>query len=224
MPLPSDLIREGHTLLSLALNWFRNHWRPFTAFQAVLLLLIWFGLHPFDHSLIDSVRGPDPTVHKALAGWLSKWGDFPGFNVILTLGLWLAGQLCHKPKWKRLALMTFLCAAMAGLTTDAVRAGLGRARPYSKQPDSFYGPSLKHEFQSCPSGHSSTAFGAALPLLLTAPALGVPATLFAASVAWSRMYLHQHYPSDVALGLWMALWFAVPLGKAARVRRISDEP
>jgi membrane-associated phospholipid phosphatase len=37
------------------------------------------------------------------------------------------------------------------------------------------------------------------------------------------MYLNQHYPSDVALGIWIALWFAIPLGQAATVRRISDE-
>jgi hypothetical protein len=92
MRLPSDLWKEAGTLLNIAWNWFRNHWQGFTAVQALLLICIWFGLHPRDHQLITLVRGSDPNQYRALAGWLSKWGDFPGFNLFLALGLWLAGH------------------------------------------------------------------------------------------------------------------------------------
>ena len=226
MSLPSEL-NEVRLLASLAFNWFRHHWRPFVTLQALLLLAIWVAVHPYDHVLLESLRahpvGVAPEQASSVAGWLSRWGDFPGFNVVLALGLWLAGLVCHRPAWRRLALITVLSAAMAGLTTNLLRSSLGRSRPYSKQTDAFYGPHFTHEFQSCPSGHTTTAFGAAIPLLIAAPPMGVATTIIAGSVAWSRMYLNRHYPADIAMGIWMALWFAVPFGFAARARRICDK-
>ena len=228
MSLRSDLSNEASMLLSLAFNWFRRRWVWFTIIQAALLLVIWVGLHPYDHALLAVVRaqplGLDPGQTRSVAGWLSKWGDFPGLNLGLGVLLWTLSHFCQRPKWRRWAIMTLLCAVLAGLATDVLRAGLGRSRPYSKKDDAFYGPSLSHQFQSSPSGHTTTAFAAGIPLLIVAPPLGVATTVVAAGVGWSRMYLNQHYPADVAFGIWMALWFAVPLGFAARVRRISDEP
>ena len=70
---------------------------------------------------------------------------------------------------------------------------------------------------------SITVISLLIPLLIAAPPLGVATTVIAGTVAWSRMYLNRHYPADIAMGIWMALWFAVPFGFAARVRRISDK-
>jgi undecaprenyl-diphosphatase len=155
------------------------------------------------------------------AGWLSKWGDFPGFNLALALGLWLTGLICRRQYWQRLALMTVLAAALAGLSSVVLRSVLGRTRPQASVTDGFYGPHRSTNFQSCPSGHTTTAFAAGISLLIAAPEIGVPAALVAASVGWSRMFLKRHYPADVAMGVWMALWFAVPFGCAARGRRKS---
>lgn len=227
MSLPSDLKREICALLSAALQWFRQHWRPFASVQILLFALIWLAVHPHDHQWLQVVRheplGLDPKRTEFLAGWLSHWGDFPGFNVFLALGLWLAGLAFGRPYWKRLALMTVLCAALAGITTNIVRFGLGRSRPHVKVEDKFYGPKFSNHYQSCPSGHTTTAFAASLPLIVAAPPLGVATTLIASSVGWSRMYLNRHYPADVAMGVWVALWFALPLGFAVRERRVRDE-
>ncbi|MDB6074238.1 MAG: pgpB [Verrucomicrobiaceae bacterium] len=227
MSLPSDLKRETSLLIGGALQWFRRHWRPFVTFQILLLVAIWAGLHPYDHELLKAVRGQPfgmvPKETLVIAGEISHWGDFPGFNVILAITLWLAGVLFCRPRWKRLALMTVLCAAFAGISTNVLRFGIGRSRPQVKQ-DGFYGPRFSNLYQSCPSGHTTTAFAAAIPLVIAAPPLGVATTLIATSVGWSRMFVNRHYPADIAMAVWMALWFALPLGFAARVRRISDEP
>lgn len=226
MPPLDELKREPRLICSLAATWFRRRWRKLVLCQGLLLLLIWAGLHPFDHGLLQAVRGNplglNPGTTLKLAEWLSKWGDFPGLNLVLALVLWLIGWAARKPKWRRLAVMTLLCAAMAGIATNLIRCSLGRARPYSKKADAFYGPRFTHEFQSTPSGHTTTAFAAAIPLLIAAPPLGIATTVAAGGVAWSRMYLNRHYPADIATGLWMALWFGVPFGFAARVRRAVD--
>ena len=224
MALLADLKTESRLLVHLAWQWLRRHWRGFTVVQVLLLALIWTVVHPRDHEWLATVHGSTfgsaPRTVENLAGWLSKWGDLPGFNVALALGLWLLGFACHRRQWRRLALMTLLAAVLAGIATTALRSALGRTRPQAVVTDGFYGPHRSTNFQSCPSGHTTTAFAAGISLLIAAPEIGVPATLVAASVGWSRMFLRRHYPADVAMGVWMALWFAVPFGCAAQERKL----
>ena len=53
---------------------------------------------------------------------------------------------------------------------------------------------------SFPSGHTTSAFAAATALAIFYPRLGIPALLFAALMAFSRLYLFVHFPSDIAAG------------------------
>lgn len=57
------------------------------------------------------------------------------------------------------------------------------------------------ESWSFPSGHTSSSFGAALPLLLRAKKrFGIPAIVLAFLIGASRIYVHVHYPTDVIVG------------------------
>ncbi|MBR6079648.1 MAG: phosphatase PAP2 family protein [Treponema sp.] len=88
--------------------------------------------------------------------------------------------------------------------------------PIVKKPTSF----------SCPSGHSATAFATALTLFLcTKKLIGIPALFFAAVMAFSRMYVGVHYPSDVILGIAVGCASAVlvlVLGKRIFKKRKAD--
>lgn len=53
---------------------------------------------------------------------------------------------------------------------------------------------------SFPSGHTLASFEAATVLMMGNRRLGIPALILAFLIAFSRLYLYVHYPSDVLAG------------------------
>ena len=54
---------------------------------------------------------------------------------------------------------------------------------------------------SFPSGHAMNGFAASVAMLINDKRLGIPAVLFAAVIAFSRLYLFVHFPTDVLAGI-----------------------
>ena len=88
-----------------------------------------------------------------------------------------------------------------------------RPRPYDYQYDVF-GKMIpliierQHDF-SFPSGHTISSFEAAGVIMLNNKKWGIAALILACLIAFSRLYLYVHYPTDVlasiVLGLGLAL-------------------
>jgi len=62
---------------------------------------------------------------------------------------------------------------------------------------------------SFPSGHSSASFAASAVILYANKRMGMIAFIFAAAIAFSRLYLYVHYPSDVLGGIVLGVVFGV---------------
>lgn len=62
---------------------------------------------------------------------------------------------------------------------------------------------------SCPSTHSGWAFAAAISIFLYNKKFGIPVSIMAFLVAFSRLYLFVHFPSDVLLGIVLGIVFAI---------------
>lgn len=96
------------------------------------------------------------------------------------------------------------CAAASILDAGAayvIKHAVNRERPYERYPDIIAKSS--ENSSSFPSGHTASAFATATSISLEYPKwyVIVPSYLWAGSVAYSRMHLGMHYPSDVLGGM-----------------------
>ena len=89
---------------------------------------------------------------------------------------------------------------------------VARIRPYDFQMEYFMKeiPLLAgtmHDF-SFPSGHTIASFEAAVVILLNNKKLGIAAMILAVLIAFSRLYLYVHYPTDVIFSVLLGTIFA----------------
>ena len=62
---------------------------------------------------------------------------------------------------------------------------------------------------SFPSGHSMNGFAGSVSLLCIDRRIGIPAVILAAVIAFSRLYLFMHFPTDVFAGIVIGLVIAL---------------
>ncbi len=92
-----------------------------------------------------------------------------------------------------------------------LKPGVARPRPYDMQEE--LGVMIKllvdrqHDF-SFPSGHTIASFEASVVLLMNSKKMGIPAFILAILIAFSRMYLYVHYPTDVIVSVILGTLFA----------------
>ena len=111
----------------------------------------------------------------------------------------------------------FVLVAVADLVAS-VAANLLQRLFERQRPDVARLVALPHS-HSFPSGHASTSFACATVLALLEPRLRVPALVLAAAIAFSRLYVGVHYPTDVLAGA--VLGTATGLLTSAAARRRS---
>ena len=120
-----------------------------------------------------------------------------------VLGMGFLGWLKDDAKLTETAWTTGAALGVNLLLTGAVKYAVNRPRPAVSYPDQILYRGVYLTDKSFPSGHTSSAFAFATSLTLAYPRwyVAVPAYLWASTVAFSRMYLGVHYPSDVLGGM-----------------------
>ncbi len=183
-----------------------------------------------DRVWLDFARGwwRDTPMRQDICSSIGVYGDFYPFNLLVFIILLAVGFLMRSRFMMRLAVVSLLSGALAGGVAVTAKFMLGRPRPRtvlagkSPDPNEFCGPFHGAAWASFPSGHAATSVGAAVPVLLAVPEIGVPVTIAAACVGGSRVVGLYHYPSDVLAGASLGLFFSLRCGwSLRRIRRKS---
>lgn len=158
-----------------------------------------------------------------LARGFSYWGDFLTFCVPVGVGLMVFGFIWKRGLIHRAGAACLLGACLAGLTADIMQISISRPRPRHdvQQHAGFF--KTETEYHAFPSGHSATAFGSATALAVVYPPAAPVLMLGAGGVAWSRLYLGAHYPSDLVFGSALGILFGGLLGLAARKQQTTNK-
>jgi undecaprenyl-diphosphatase len=170
---------------------------------------------------MQAIAAHRSSLLTSIAGIVSDAGSY-------ALLLPLAIALLLLRRWKRPAddLALLVIAAGCGILPSVVKLIVARPRPTIEH--------LSHlSTLSFPSEHSTQAAGIYLTiailvlqplgrgaralLILVAVALGL-------GVAWARVYLGVHYPTDVAAGLLLGWSWALLVFHWARPELIEDQP
>ena len=210
---------EVRSAARFALRWYRTHWLKALVGLAVALGVVGLCLP------LDSVI-PSGNTKAPWAVWMSYFGDFVQFNIVLFVALACYSIKKSSAVWLKIAVASLLCAISSGAVANVTRMATGRPRPFLGREDGLYGLRLDTDMQSLPSAHAATAFGGALPVLLLRPVVGLPLTAFATGVAAARLELRRHHLTDVLVSLVIAGFFSLPLAawiKASVPPRESPE-
>lgn len=162
-----------------------------------LIQMIW---QQFDSTIIQTVQESlkSPVLDKIMI-FCTRLGDYG------TIWLVLAGVLCLFPKTRKNGI-TLLASVAIGTAVGnlLIKPLFGRLRPFQADPSILLLIDRPDGF-SFPSGHALSSFAASSSLLVNRQAGRKTALLLALLIAFSRVYLSVHYPSDVLVGSLLGL-------------------
>ncbi|WP_320169152.1 phosphatase PAP2 family protein [Maridesulfovibrio sp.] len=155
-------------------------------------VMLWFKAHAHAH----------PDIRKT-ALLITDWGNalfYPVYLWFLITGIRQRRKYSSRLRFALVYLVVQLSISL--LLVRFMKIAIGRPRP--GEGPLFEPFSGRGAYHSLPSGHTTEIYGAALPLVLRYRQflLTLILGIFAAAVAFSRIYLSWHHPSDVFCG-WM---------------------
>lgn len=126
----------------------------------------------------------------------------------------VAAVMLFIPRTRKCGLSMILALIMGVLVCNVtMKPIIARIRPYALHEELYGGVinllvNRPHDW-SFPSGHTIASFEACTALLIRDKRFGIPATILAFLIAFSRLYLYVHYPTDVIFSFFAGILFGV---------------
>ena len=127
----------------------------------------------------------------------------------------LAMIMLVSPKTRRTGVSMGIAMALGVLICNIIMKPLiARPRPYDFVVDVLGRPmpdllvEIQHDY-SFPSGHTIASFEACTALMENNSRLGVPSVILAIGIAFARLYLYMHYPTDVFVSVVLGIIFGI---------------
>lgn len=171
---------------------------------AFLFLVIPIGLFSqnIDVDILKAIHNPEPVSSDGFFRFVSDANIYVITGTPVTMAI--VGLASHDDEVLRNAVTMAAGTAVSYGIALGLKYTVKRDRPFVTYPEEF-ADKTGHDYSdsySFPSGHSTTAFATATALTLEYPKwyVIVPSYAYAGTVAYSRMHLGVHYPSDVLAG------------------------
>jgi membrane-associated phospholipid phosphatase len=161
-----------------------------------------------DNIMIDiqNTRTPEQTDVALFLSNTYRYG-----SIGVPAGLFIGGVFRHDEAMRQNALFVASSTALSGGLDFLLKRLVKRRRPFIQNINIT--PVYRAGSTSFPSGHAAATFSTATALAMAYPKWYVitPAFIWAGSVSYSRMYLGEHYPTDVAAGAFLGAGSALSL-------------
>lgn len=183
-------------------------------------------MNPFDQALMDFIQAHcHNTVTDSIFPVITELGEAGIIWIALALLMLALGK---KRGWSTtgwLVLFSMLLGLLIGEVT--LKNIVCRPRPFMEWtpgPELLIPPPDGYSF---PSGHSCASFAAATAIFIRDKRWGAAAFVLAGLIAFSRVFLFVHYPTDVlagaVLGVVCAIVVYIVYGRLTEMRRDRSE-
>jgi len=178
------------------------HWtgRDWTAFSLIAGAAL--AIRAGDQPLYDGLQRAKTSGSIAASAYINKIGN-GAYLAGFIAALYASGELFAGPSLRATALLSLESFLTASAYVLALKAAVGRARPYLNQPPGTCRPfALTNAYASFPSGDAAAAFAVASTIAgrSDSTAVGVLAYGLAGLAAFYRVHDRRHWPSDVFVG------------------------
>jgi membrane-associated phospholipid phosphatase len=175
-----------------------------------------YGLSRFDPAITKFLQKPsrqrNPTMRKLAEGFTHVQETTLTIGGLVTYGI---ARLAKAPAVETAAIHATESIVAASLTSQVIRGPVGRARPkdatptFEDQYEFHWFNGFRHfQYRAFPSIHSSSGFAAATAVVAEVQRRSPGSTWYVAPLAYaiaagpgySRVYLGQHWASDILMG------------------------
>lgn len=164
----------------------------------------------FDLSVFEWVQTIQTPILSAILKVITTLGE--GGIIFILLAL----ILLFTKKYRKAGFAMIVALGVMVICNNLIlKEILARPRPFNltfdwwnevyKFPDIVSRP----DSYSFPSGHTSSAFAAAIALVWYDKKIGIPTTIFAFIMGFSRIYVEVHYCTDVIAGMLVGIIYAI---------------